>query len=167
MIYESKMPYPEIKVIEKNYNYANLLRKAYASELSEDTAIHQYLYQSIILKDKYANVSAILEKIAVVEMKHLEILGELITLLGVKPIFSSPYKNNISKYFNGSYVKYNVNLKEILLVNIESETQAIYYYNYLTKAIKDNYIVNIIKKIIVDEQIHLNIFNNLYKEYFG
>jgi len=54
-----------------------------------------------------------------------------------------------------------------LLINIETETQAIYYYNYLIKVIEDKYIVNIIKRIIVDEQIHLQIFNNLYKEYFG
>ena len=166
MIFESKIPYPNIEVETKNYSYATLLRKAYASETSEDTAIHLYLYQSIILEKEYLNISNILKRISVVEMKHLEILGELILLLGVKPIYSSPYKNGLSKYFNASYVKYNTNLQEILRINIEAETQAIYYYNYLTKVIKDKYIVNILKRIIVDEQIHLGIFNNLYKEYF-
>jgi len=167
MIYQSKIPYPKIEVESKNYMYANLIRKSYAGEVSEDTAIHQYYYQSIILKEKYPEVSKVLEKISEVEMYHLGMLGKLIYLLGVKPIYSSPYKNGISKYFNSSYVRYNDNLKEILLINIETETQAIYYYNYLIKVIEDKYIVNIIKRIIVDEQIHLQIFNNLYKEYFG
>ena len=167
MIYQSKIPYPKVEVETKNYMYANLIRKSYAGEVSEDTLIHLYFYQSLILKDKYPEVSKILEKISVVEMKHLEILGRLIYLLGVKPIYSSPYKNNISKYFNASYVKYNDKLKEILLINIEAETQAIYYYNYLIKVIEDKYIINIIKRILVDEQIHLDIFKNLYQEYCG
>ena len=42
MIFESKIPYPKLEVETKNYAYANLLRKAYASETSEDTAIHMY-----------------------------------------------------------------------------------------------------------------------------
>ena len=100
MIFESKIPYPKIEVETKNYSYANLLRKAYASETSEDTAIHLYLYQSLILQEKYKDISNILKKISVVEMKHLEILGKLVLLLGVKPVYSSPYKNGLSKYFD-------------------------------------------------------------------
>ena len=165
MIYQSKIPYPKVEVETKNYMYANLIRKSYAGEVSEDTAIHLYFYQSLILKDKYPEVSKILERISVVEMKHLEILGRVIHLLGVKPIYSSPYNNNISKYFNASYVKYNDKLKEILLIDIEAETQAIYYYNYLIKVIDDKYIKNIIKRILVDEQIHLDIFKKIYQEY--
>ena len=62
MIFESKIPYPNIEVETKNYTYANLLRKAYASETSEDTAIHLYLYQSLILQEKYKDISNILKK---------------------------------------------------------------------------------------------------------
>lgn len=167
MIFESKIPYPNIEVETKNYTYANLLRKAYASETSEDTAIHMYLYQSLILQEKYKDISNILKKISVVEMKHLEILGKLVLLLGVKPVYSSPYKNGLSKYFNTSYVKYNNNLNDILRININAEIQAINYYNYLTKVIKDKFIVNILKRIIVDEQIHLSIFKKIYNDYFG
>ena len=63
MIFESKIPYPKIEVETKNYSYANLLRKAYASETSEDTAIHLYLYQALILQKDYPDISNILKKI--------------------------------------------------------------------------------------------------------
>ena len=70
-------------------------------------------------------------------------------------------------HFNTSYVKYNNNLNDILRININAEIQAINYYNYLTKVIKDKFIVNILKRIIVDEQIHLSIFKKIYNDYFG
>ena len=49
MEFQANIPYPEIKVERKNVEYAKMLSYAYAGIVSEDTAIHLYMYQSFIV----------------------------------------------------------------------------------------------------------------------
>lgn len=155
-MYKSNLPYPGIKVEKENIEYAKLLMYPYASMVSEDTATHLYMYQSFILDN---NIGRILENIAIVEMHHLEMLAKTINLLGLKPEYKS---NDIP--WTSNYVNYNTNLKDILKINIEAETLAIKNYQNLIKVINDKYIKKMLERIIVDEEIHLKIFNDLYKE---
>lgn len=155
-MYKSNLPYPDIKVEKENIEYAKLLMYPYASMISEDTATHLYMYQSFILDN---NIGKILENIAIVEMHHLEMLAKTINLLGLKPEYKS---NDIP--WTSNYVNYNTNLKDILKINIEAETLAIKNYQNLIKVINDKYIRKMLERIIVDEEIHLKIFNDLYKE---
>ena len=155
-MYKSNLPYPDIKVEIENIEYAKLLMYPYASMISEDTATHLYMYQSFILDD---NIGKILENIAIVEMHHLEMLAKTINLLGLKPEYKS---NDIP--WTSNYVNYNTNLKDILKINIEAETLAIKNYQNLIKVINDKYIKKMLERIIVDEEIHLKIFNDLYNE---
>ena len=155
-MYKSNLPYPDIKVEKENIEYAKLLMYPYASMVSEDTATHLYMYQSFILDD---NIGKILENIAIVEMHHLEMLAKTINLLGLKPEYKS---NDIP--WTSNYVNYNSNLKDILKINIEAETLAIKNYQNLIKVINDKYIKKMLERIIVDEEIHLKIFNDLYNE---
>lgn len=155
-MYKSNLPYPDIKVEKENIEYAKLLMYPYASMISEDTATHLYMYQSFILDD---NIGKILENIAIVEMHHLEMLAKTINLLGLKPEYKS---NDIP--WTSNYVNYNTNLKDILKINIEAETLAIKNYQNLIKVINDKYIRKMLERIIVDEEIHLKIFNDLYNE---
>ena len=156
MYYKSNLPYPDIKVEKENIEYAKLLSYPYAGLVSEDTATHLYMYQSFILDDEVGNI---LEKIAIVEMKHLELLAKTINLLGLKP----EYKVNDIPWTT-NYVDYNNNLKDILKINIEAETLAIKNYNNLIKVIDDKYIKELLKRIIIDEEIHLKIFKDLYNK---
>ena len=155
-MYKSNLPYPDIKVEKENIEYAKLLMYPYASMISEDTATHLYMYQSFILDN---NIGKILENIAIVEMHHLEMLAKTINLLGLKPEYKS---NDIP--WTSNYVNYNTNLKDILKINIEAETLAIKNYQNLIKVINDKYIKKMLERIIVDEEIHLKIFNDLYNE---
>lgn len=155
-MYKSNLPYPDIKVEKENIEYAKLLMYPYASMVSEDTATHLYMYQSFILDD---NIGKILENIAIVEMHHLEMLAKTINLLGLKPEYKS---NDIP--WTSNYINYTNNLKDILKINIEAETLAIKNYQNLIKVINDKYIKKMLERIIVDEEIHLKIFNDLYKE---
>ena len=155
-MYKSNLPYPDIKVEKENIEYAKLLMYPYASMISEDTATHLYMYQSFILDD---NICKILENIAIVEMNHLEMLAKTINLLGLKPEYKS---NDIP--WTSNYINYNTNLKDILKINIEAETLAIKNYQNLIKVINDKYIKKMLERIIVDEEIHLKIFNDLYNE---
>ena len=53
-----------------------------------------------------------------------------------------------------------------LLVNaIKGETEAINKYNCQISKIKNINIIENLKRIILDEQLHIDIFNKLYNKY--
>ena len=174
---QSDIPFPPIKVERSNLEYANLLLDAFASSAdSELQAITQYIYHSKTINNDI--ISKALMCIALVEMRHLDTLSELIPLLGGKPIYENSSKNfwmtgNISYVDkNMIYEKERDNTKdnksifrEKLENDINSELNAINVYKRLLKAINDKYIEKIILKIISDEQIHLKVLEELIEDY--
>ena len=80
-------PYPEPRVAAPNAYYANLLLEDYAGVVSEMTAINQYLYHHFTFGEGFDELTELVECIAIIEMKHLELLAESILLLGVAPEF--------------------------------------------------------------------------------
>ena len=164
--YYVDLPYPKIRVERPNLDYAKLLSNIYAGEISEESSIHLYIYQHISLKNSYPEYSEVLKRIAIVEMHHLDMLGELISLLGMKPIFMS--FNDIKNTFipwNSSYINYYINIHEIIDEDIRVETNAIKCYKYLSTVIKDQYIRDLLERIILDEELHLKIFNEYKRKY--
>lgn len=164
MNYQKNKSYPIPKVKEKNTYYASLLLFDYAGKQSEDTAIHQYLFQSLILKKQNPELAQTLEHIAIVEMHHLNLLGETITLLGVKPIFATPTQNNKYIPWNASTVLYDTNIINILKKDIEHEQNAITLYQQHIKIIQDSNIQELLQRIIEDEQEHISIFTQYLKK---
>lgn len=153
-------PYPEPKVVNKNLQYANLLLQEYSGVVSENSVIHLYLYQHFVLKEHYPEISKILKSIAITEMKHLELLGETITLLGMKPIYAT-MQNGLAHFWDSSKLNYSITLREILEMDIISEHQAIQNYQNSKRQIQDIYIQSMLQRIIEDEELHLNTFKNL------
>lgn len=160
MEYKVNKPYPEIRVEQPNLEYAKLLLEDYAGTISEDTAVHLYLYQHLVADDLWEYYSKIIENISVVEMHHLEILGKLIKLLGLDPAFVS-FKDDRLVAWTANYVNYTTDLETMLDVDIMSETKAIQKYREHVQMIDDVYIKQILLRIIEDEEIHLDIFKKL------
>lgn len=131
-----------------------MLYNDFSGEEGELTAITQYIYEHIEFKNK-SQISNILLKIAIEEMKHIKILGEIIKKLGGKPI----YINSKKEYWTSENVKYNFcNLDEMLEYNIKSEEVAIEGYKRAIKYTNNIYLKNIFERIILDEQKHKEIF---------
>lgn len=174
---QSDMPFPPIKVERQNLDYATLLLDAFSSSAdSEIQAITQYIYHSKTISNSI--ISKALLCIALVEMRHLDTLSELIPMLGGKPF----YENSNSNFWmtgNIAYVDKNIiyekehantmddkgNTREKLEVNIDAERNAINGYKRLLKTIKDKYIEKIILKIISDEQTHIKILESLIEKH--
>ncbi len=155
-------PYPPIEVERENIEYAHILLEDYAGSDGEDTAIHRYFYQSIVRDE----IGKILEGIARVEMHHLEILGKLIWKLGYTPSFYT-IDSNIECIlpWTSKYVDYSCDLETILLSDIEKEKQAIKRYRKHISEINDKYIKEILKRIIEDEEVHIECLKNIYSEF--
>ena len=161
--YQSNLPYPTPRVQKENYKYAGLLLEDYAGKISENTAVHLYIYQSLLGEDICDEYASAIFEISRVEMKHLYLLGETIKLLGVKPEFKAP--SNCSSNcipWTSEYLNYSHNLKEMLLIDINSEIEAIKQYTSHIELIDDCYIKDLLRRIILDEKIHLNCFKELF-----
>lgn len=175
---QSDRPYPPIKVEKKNRRYADLLQDAYAkSGSSELQAISQYIYHNLTIDEDEVKQSLLC--IALVEMQHLDVLGELIRKLGGKPA----YENSNSNFFNAGELGYgdlenrsdlrnpsnsqckNPELCYKLMLDLSGEKAAIDFYNILKEQIHDRYIQDILDKIIADEKVHVRIFRHLIREY--
>lgn len=163
-VYVSSQPYPPIKVKGKNIFYAEILMDDYAGYISEFSAISQYIYHSLDLGNVDQNLANMYIQISKVEMHHLDILGQLITLLGGNPQYRGSYSTNF-KPWNGSFVYYGVNICERLYKDLESEYSAIASYKRHIEIIDDDYIRKIIQRIILDEKVHIKHFKSAIKKY--
>lgn len=164
MIYQSSNPYPIPKVEKENMNYALILLDNYCGGVSEETAIHQYLYEYFMMNNEFQEFADVMLKISKVEMMHLRLLGETIKLLGVVPVYGTVKEDNSYKSWCSNNVDYSINVKEIILNNIRYEEEAIKNYKRCFSLINDVYVRELINRIIEDEVIHIDIFNYFYNK---
>lgn len=164
--YIVNLPYPEPRAEGLNEQYANILLKDYAGEVSEFTAVSLYSYQHFVSDRKYNDYAELVGGISIAEMKHMELLGETIKILGVKPI----YTDNAfppGHLWTARYVNFTIIIREMLAEDIRSEIKAIENYKYHISIIDDKYIRELLHRIIMDEELHLKLFNKMYEKYSG
>lgn len=163
--YEIKSPYPEVTTTTKDENIIPDLIDAYSGTKGELTASTQYIYQSFIVKpnENLKGLSKLLEQISIKEMKHLEILSQLLISQGINPKYCKYIDNNQNICYNWSAnsVKYLTDVKEFIKYNIKLEESAIKEYTNITTNTEDENIIEIITRIILDEESHLEIFNKI------
>jgi len=161
------LAYPDLDGICEDAASLKIVSPAYAGEEGELTAILQYIYQHILFdgmgcKD-YAEK---LRRIAIVEMKHLEILGELILKLGACPVYSylPPYPIN---YYTARSVAYSKTPQKMILDDIAAEQCAIDCYGKMLSRLKNEQVAAVIQRIRMDEEEHLAIFKAIFQEMNG
>lgn len=159
--YADPSPYPEVKVLAPNPYYAKIIMDDYAGKISEFTAISQYLYHNFSMKNKYKELAEIIENISITEMHHMEMLATMLKLLGYEPILT----NGLNVFWNASYVYYGNSICDMLKGDLKSEIDAIDIYESNIKIINDPYIQAVLKRIILDEKVHLKIFEEQIKKY--
>lgn len=155
------IPYPKIKVDKKDIEIAKEILSSYAGRVSEDSAIHDYVFQMMMQDNE--EIKKILKEISIVEMHHLEILGNLIYQLGLTPLFASVVEDK-TKWFSGEYVNYEKNWEQTLRDNIYQEEAAIRNYEKIILKTNDENVKHILKRIILDERIHIEIFAKLLEQ---
>ena len=127
------------------------------SARSEVTSSMQYIYQSWVLSLQNEALSEMLRGIAIVEMRHLDILGRLIAQLGGNPGYAVLQQGRPVSW-SGSMVSYAQQPDRMLEGNILLEQHAVDTYTQQIAHIKDPYVVDVLKRILLDEQLHLEMF---------
>lgn len=164
--YSDPSPYPQVKVLNPNPYYANLLMDDYAGVVSEFTAISQYLYHYFIFKDIDKELGELLENVSITEMLHMEILAETIKLLGGNPIIRGSHSTQ-GDYWSGRFIYYGTNLCDQLKADIDSEHKAIQEYRKHIHYIHDPFVQAILERIILDEIVHIRLFNQALRKFYG
>jgi bacterioferritin len=92
-------------------------------------------------------------------MKHLDLLGATIYLLGALPKYRGSY-TTYGQYWNGYFVNYDKDLKDMIKIDIQSEKEAIKNYKRHIEMIDDRYIKKLLERIILDEEKHIKLLKD-------
>jgi bacterioferritin len=138
---------------------ACLLQDDLASEVSELSAITQYLFHEYVLEPRYRDLAEALDCISRVEMHHYEILNQLIVMLGGVPRLQSCEKKPCVPW-NASYVNYSTDPRAAVLADIEGERAAIRQYTAHIARIPDPNVKDNLSRIIQDEEHHIQILSS-------
>jgi bacterioferritin len=156
-VYASREPSPPIRVKEKNIFYAEILMYDYTGYISEFTATSQYVCRYFGIDKVDKNLDSMYIQISRVEMYHLDILGQVITLLGGNPKYRGSESTNFMPW-NGTFVYYGEDICDRLYKDLESEYSAISSYKKHIEMIDDDYIREILQRIILYEEVHIKHF---------
>ncbi len=156
--YSANLPYPEVAIAAPNQRYAVIVSGAFGGKGSEATAIAQYGIHRFFLQDCPEALNAY-KYIAAVEMIHWDLLGGLIRDLGLPPKFFS-YETNA--WWNGRFPAYAYTFGDIIKADIAGEREAIAHYNRMIGQIENPGIQALFRRIILDEERHIEVLIGLY-----
>lgn len=164
--YASEKPYPPLRVECPNPRYAAEMLSNVGACCSEMSAVSLYLYNSIILTDENKEFSQIFHKISIVEMRHLDIFAHLAHMLGADPrLWTCNGKRPC--YWSPACNRYPMQLNSLITNSLQGEQDTICKYRQQAEEICDAYIVDLLNRIILDEQIHVQIFREMLGEISG
>lgn len=163
IIVADSSPYPELRVQHENPRFGQKLCNAFGGPDGEFSAISGYVYQSIIFKEKFPVQSDILLRIAIVEMKHLAMVGRLVDMLGAEVIFGH-YPCGEPVYWNGVGVNYMNDIASALIHDLNSEQKAYAEYISLARQSGDRYVFAVLSRIALDEMVHTSLLKSLISD---
>ncbi len=157
--YNVQLPYPEISG-EISAREVEWLYDLYAGRFSEMTAITSYFYQSVIVGS--GALQKLLLNISIVEMEHLERLGEALVRFGADPVLAGKYS-----YFTCDYTNYSKDVRDFLTTDIEGEINAKKEYLTFANRTKNASLCELLTRIALDEELHIELLKQAYFELFG
>ncbi len=161
--YQADLPYPPIQVSSTNTMYARAMLDNMGGANSEMSAISLYFYNHLLIGDE-AEIAMAFHRISIVEMHHMETFGELALQLGENPRLWTVRKNR-KVYWSPAYNNYPIALDAMIMNSIKGENTAIEKYSSQMKWIQDENVKNNLQRIILDEQIHMEVLTELYRTY--
>lgn len=161
--YTAPGPYPDIRVAGKNQRYGQAILSNVGGSVSEMGAVARYLYGHFT-QEGWPEVAECLGHIAMVEMHHLAIFSELARQLGEDPRLWSPFRGG-RRYWTPEYLNYPRRLDQLLRYAIDEENTTIRKYRQQILWIKDENVTENLRRIIEDEQVHVEILTCLLKTY--
>ena len=155
----SPEPYPPIVVAGKNRLYAGLMHMNMCAAHSELTALMQYLYQSWVMNANHAEAAQDLQRIAMVEMHHLNIFAQLVQQLGGDPVYAVSFRRR-RRVWDGTMVSPCKNFFHMMQNNLLAEQETIDRYRRQAAMVQDASLAAVLLRIVEDEKVHVKIFRS-------
>ena len=159
--YSSDAPYPPIKAESGNPAYARVMLDNIGGSNSEMSAISLYVFNHLITGYN-PDVSAVFHKVSIVEMHHLEIFGKLAQQLGRGSRGCGPEHGCEGRYTGPPATTSIPEICGLMRNVIDGEKAAISKYQHQISYIRDENITENLRRIILDERLHVEIFEKVY-----
>ncbi len=157
------IPYPSLKNITEDKRSAYVISPAYSGLNGELNAILSYEYHSQFFnKLNMPEFKETVQRIAVAEMEHLEILGELLIKLGANPVYTLRAFDKYDFYNTSNVSESNVPEK-MILDEIAAEINTVNDYCEMEKVLPEN-VSAVIKRIKLDEELHIKALKELMEK---
>lgn len=160
-----KKPYPSVENICPDARSLRIISPAYATAAGELNAIMLYTYHSLMFcAEGKEEAAELIESIAVAEMMHLRLLGQLIIALGAAPVFTAnpPCMFN---FYSAKYVTYSRTLRCMAEDGVRAERQAIRGYERMGRLLGDTRVRDITERICEDERLHLKAYEDILSSF--
>ena len=158
--YASETPYPPVQAEMQNPAYAKAMLDNIGGNTSEMSAISLYIYNHLIT-GSHKDIAEVFKKVSIVEMRHLDIFGKLALQLGEDPKLWTQHGCK-KVYWSPCYNQYPKDLPSLMYNVINGEKAAISKYQHQITYIRDENIIANLQRIILDERIHVEIFEQIY-----
>lgn len=158
------LPYPSIEDVCEDRESATIISPAYAGLRGELTAVLQYRFHSYYFKfGGDGETAEILDGISLAEMKHFDMLGELILKLGYPPV----YVTRIPDYrvYSAESVTYGRDPQNMLVDDINGELRTVAAYEKIISLLKNERVAAVIKRIKLDEELHVKVLREALERY--
>jgi len=161
----AELPYPSVDGLTMDLESVRIISPAYAAPgPAEMTASLTYTFQHFIFKKLgMENIADTLEGISIAEMSHIDLLGTMITNMGVTPIYTSnPMR--CTDFYSTRNVNYTTNPQKMIIDDIADEFAAIDLYKCMISKLKNEQVGAVLSRIILDEKVHVEVLKQILKE---
>lgn len=155
------LPYPPIRVRERNRGYADLIGVSYCGMVSELSACLQYINNESRIAGRGCAVGKTLLGMAIAEMTHMQMLASLIGLLGGSVCYTAGQAGGQPWMWSPQCLTLPEKLDEMLRADLERELAVIDQYNSQIRMIRDDYVNAVLARIIQDEQYHVMLLRSM------
>ena len=155
-------PYPAIRVEAKNPAYARMMLSNIGEQSSEMSSYALYLYNYTITVSE-PEISESFRAVMDAERKHLELFCNAAFQLGADPRLWAVTGNAAQpmRYWSPAQLTYTANTKALLQNALALERATIAKYERQTQEIRDDGLLFLLRRILLDESMHVEIFRAL------
>ena len=164
--YNLNLPYPPVQP-GRDHQTASLLLEDYSGAASELTAVPQYFYASAQMQGRCQAIYETMKQVAIAEMLHLDLLAQAIIAKGGDPRYVTMGGRKPERCWNSGVIAYSKDPACILLESIDAEQGAINQYRRHIRCIEDVSVQALLERIVLDEERHLQLFQQLYRQMMG
>ena len=150
-------------MLKPDIGLAKALYEDYAGQIREISASMIYLYQNLKLTTQdEKKAAAVMHGIYLVELSHLQRLGEMINRLGADANFAVPGVEK--RFWRADMIPYPKTLKAMVGRDLSFEKKTVQSYENTLHRVKEPTVRKTLELILEDERLHVKALEQLEKE---